>query len=61
MAKVFLEKELAEHYGVKPHTVRTWRLRGGCPHFRTAGKVFYRLEVVEHWMAEQEAASVEQE
>ncbi|MDL2280827.1 hypothetical protein LJC10_03075 [Selenomonadales bacterium OttesenSCG-928-I06] len=34
--------------------MRTLRLQSGLPHFRTAGRVFYRLESVLSWMSTQE-------
>lgn len=53
--KVLSEKELAVELGLSPWTVRTLRLReGGLPHFRTAGRIFYRLEAVIAWMEKME-------
>lgn len=54
MTKVLSEKELAKELGLSPWTVRTLRLQSGLPHFRTAGRVFYRLESVVKWMDCQE-------
>lgn len=52
--KILSEKELASELGLSPWTVRTLRLQSGLPHFRTAGRVFYRLESVLSWMSTQE-------
>lgn len=52
--KVLSEKELAAELGLSPWTVRTLRLQSGLPHFRTAGRIFYRLEAVTAWMDKQE-------
>lgn len=56
-AKVLSEKELATELGLSPWTVRTLRLQSGLPHFRTAGRVFYRLSSVLTWMDTQEAGN----
>lgn len=48
------EKELSKELGVKLYTVRLWRLQGGLPHFRTAGRIYYRLSSVLKWLEEQE-------
>lgn len=55
--RVLSEKELAEELGMSHWTVRTWRLQLGLPHFRTAGRIFYRLESVQAWMSEQEQSA----
>jgi hypothetical protein len=55
--KVLSEKELAVELNLSPWTVRTLRLQAGLPHFRTAGRVFYRLESVKSWMDAQEQAN----
>lgn len=55
--KVLNERELAAELGLSPWTIRTLRIQSGLPHFRTAGRVFYRLESVNAWMTEQEQAS----
>lgn len=52
--KVYNERQLAAEFGVSPWTVRRWRINAALPHFRTAGRIFYRLEAVEKWMAQQE-------
>ena len=52
--KVLSEKQLAIELGLSPWTVRTLRLQSGLPHFRTAGRVFYRLESILAWMDKQE-------
>lgn len=59
--KVLSEKELAVELGLSPWTVRTLRLQSGLPHFRTAGRMFYRLESVLRWMDEQEQGHREPE
>lgn len=61
MAKVLSEKELAGELGLSPWTVRTLRLQSGLPHFRTAGRIFYRLETVLSWMDAQEKGMKEEE
>lgn len=53
--KIFTERELAQELGVSPWTIRLWRTKAGLPYFRTAGRVFYRLETVIQWMSEEEA------
>lgn len=57
--RVLSEKELAVDLGLSPWTVRTLRLQSGLPHFRTAGRVFYRLQSVLRWMDEQEKGGAE--
>lgn len=57
VAKVLTEREIAAEMGVSPWTVRNWRLQLGLPHFRTAGRIFYRLETVLTWLDKQEQAS----
>ena len=52
--RVLSERELATELGISPWTARLWRLQLGMPHFRTAGRIFYRLESVLAWMTEQE-------
>lgn len=54
VAKVLNEREVAAEFGVSPATVRRWRIQLGAPCFRTAGKVFYRLESVLAWMDKME-------
>lgn len=55
--RVLNEREIAVELGISPWTVRRLRLQLGMPHFRTAGRIFYRLGTVTEWMAEQERAS----
>ena len=52
--KVFSERDLAAFLGVSPWAVRSWRLKGGLPHFRVSRKVFYRLNAVMEWMKSEE-------
>jgi hypothetical protein len=59
--KVLSEKELAVELGLSFWTVRTLRLQSGLPHFKTAGRIFYRLSSVLQWMTEQEQASTKSE
>ncbi len=54
VAKVLNEREIAAELGLKPATVRRLRLQLGLPHFRTAGRVFYRLESVLAFLDKQE-------
>ena len=61
VAKVLNEREVAAEFGVSPATVRRWRLQLGMPHFRTAGRVFCRLESVLAWMEKLEQSSQEAE
>ncbi len=62
VAKVLNEREIAAELGLSPATVRRLRLQLGLPHFRTAGRIFYRLHTVLEWMDKQEQSSqVEQE
>lgn len=51
--------EAAGVMGIAPGTLRTWRTKGiGPVGFRVGGRrVMYRREVVEAWLAEQEAAT----
>ena len=55
MMKIFTEKELAEKFGVSQWTVRLWRTKANMPFFRTAGRIFYRLERVLDWMEQEES------
>ena len=55
MEKILSEKEVATELGLSYWTVRKLRLQCGLPHFRTAGKIFYRLSSVTVWMAQKEA------
>lgn len=55
--KILSEKEIATELGLSPWTVRTLRIQKGMPHFRTAGRIFYRLETVLRWFDAQESAS----
>jgi len=45
----------AEHLGVKPQTLRAWRLRGGGPAYvrlsGPTGRVAYRLADLDAWIA----------
>lgn len=52
--KIFTERELAKELGVSPWTVRRWRIIAKLPYFRTAGRIFYRMESVLCWMAKEE-------
>ncbi len=51
---ILTEKDLAKKLGVSYWTVRSWRLQLGLPHFRTAGRIFYRWESVMRWMDSRE-------
>lgn len=57
--KIYTEKELAIFLDVSPWTVRLWRLQSGLPYFRTAGRIFYRIESVLNWMDLQEQKNME--
>lgn len=59
MNKIYSEKEIATEFSVSPWTVRLWRLQAGLPHFRTAGRIFYRLDSVLRWMDSQEYKNME--
>ncbi|WP_196601161.1 helix-turn-helix domain-containing protein [Pectinatus frisingensis] len=52
--QILTEKELSEKLGISYWTVRSWRLQLGLPHFRTAGRIFYRWSSVINWMDDQE-------
>ena len=52
--QVFSEKGLADYLNISPWTIRSWRLKGGLPHFRVSRKIFYRLEAVLEWMKSEE-------
>lgn len=56
--RLLSEKELADELGISPWTVRTLRLRQNLPHIKSSDKksarIFYRLDNVMKWMAEQE-------
>lgn len=52
--KIYTERELARELSVSPWTIRLWRTKTNLPHFRTAGRVFYRMESVLSWMAKEE-------
>jgi hypothetical protein len=58
--KIYSEKELADALGLSQWTIRLWRLQAGLPHFRTSGRIFYRMEAVLRWMDEEERKNVEQ-
>lgn len=53
------EKELAKALNISPWTIRLWRLQAGLPYFRTAGRIFYRMEAVLRWMDEEERKNAE--
>lgn len=55
--RVLSEKKLAEELGLSPWSVRNLRLKLGLPHFRTSRRIFYRLDTVRAWMADQEEHS----
>ncbi len=57
MKTIYTESELAKELQISQWTVRSWRLKLGLPHFRTAGKIFYRKETVDKWLDELEAKS----
>ena len=57
VAKVLNEREVAAEFGVSPATVRRWRLQLGAPHFRTAGKIFYRISSLLSWIEKMEQNS----
>jgi len=57
--KIFSEKELAIALGLSSWTIRLWRLQAGLPHFRTAGRIFYRLEAVLEWIESEERRNVD--
>jgi hypothetical protein len=56
---IYSEKDLAKALRVSQWTIRLWRLQAGLPHFRTAGRIFYRLEAVVQWMCDEEKRNVE--
>ena len=58
--KIYSEKELAEALEVSQWTVRLWRLQSGLPYFRTAGRIFYRMETVIDWIDKQERKNSDQ-
>ena len=58
--KIYTESQLAAEFGISSWTVRRWRIKGALPHFRTAGRIFYRLEAVENWMSQQEEQNAHQ-
>ena len=58
--QIFNEREIADYFGVSPATVRRWRLQLNAPHFRTAGKIFYRLPIMLSWMDKMEQSSSQQ-
>ncbi len=53
--KIYTEIELAAELNVSHWTIRRWRVSAGLPHFRTAGRIFYRMESVLAWMNKAEA------
>lgn len=55
--KIYSEHELAIALGLSYWTVRELRLQNAMPHFRTAHRIFYRLETVLKWLDEQEKMS----
>lgn len=57
VAKVLNEREIAAELGLSPATVRRLRLQLGLPHFRTAGRIFYRLDSVLAFLDKQEQSS----
>ncbi len=56
--KIYSEKELADTLECSQWTIRLWRLQAGLPHFRTSGRIFYRMEAVLRWMDEEEQKNV---
>lgn len=52
-------KETAERIGIAEGTLRMWRVQGKGPEGFVPGgrRVMFRPEVVEQWLAEQEAAT----
>lgn len=57
--KVYSEKELAAKLVLSPWTIRLWRVQLSLPYFRTAGRIFYRLESVTRWMEAEEQRNAE--
>ena len=58
MASLLTLKEVATHLGIAENTLRSWRVEGKGPEgFNVGRRVMYRPEVVEHWLADQEAAT----
>lgn len=56
---IYSEKDLAKMLNLSVWTIRLFRIQGNLPHFRTAGRIFYRLEAVKQWMEEEEHRNVE--
>ncbi|MDU2065508.1 MAG: hypothetical protein E6713_11835 [Sporomusaceae bacterium] len=52
--KILSERELAHELGLSYWTIRLLRINQHLPHFRTAGRIFYRMESVLAWMDKQE-------
>ncbi|HWR42267.1 helix-turn-helix domain-containing protein [Sporomusa sp.] len=52
--KIFTERELANELGVSPWTIRLWRTKVNLPYFRTAGRIFYRMDSILQWMQKEE-------
>ena len=57
--KIYSEKELAEKLMVSPWTIRLWRMQLDLPYFRTARRIFYRLDSVVQWMDAEEHRNAE--
>ena len=58
MTDVLTLRKTAERIGVAENTLRSWRGQGRGPEgFKVGRRVMYRPEVVEQWLADQEAAT----
>jgi predicted DNA-binding transcriptional regulator AlpA len=58
--------EAAKHLGVKPQTIRTWRLKGIGPRYIRTGmafnaRVLYRREDIEAWLEKRSYTSTAEE
>lgn len=55
--KIMNEHELAQALGLSYWTIRNLRVQKGLPHFRTAGRIFYRWDSVMQWIEQEEKAT----
>jgi hypothetical protein len=52
--RLLSKSALAEHYGVAPRTVKTWREKG-CPALRVGRVLMFEIEEVNRWLRQEGA------
>lgn len=55
---ILTERQLARKLGLPYSSVRNLRIQKKMPHFRTAGRIFYRWGTIMNWMDQQEQDSM---